>query len=122
MNDEYVHFGDVVQIANLASGAVLAVDVARARGPRPAENACRRLRTGPTTRTRALATPSRSRNTVPRASAVLEPTYDDAGPSRASEGEEGVNPEGRGSGVADAGLKSFGADDGRRRVLVGFQP
>ena len=39
MNDEYVHFGDVVQIANLASGAVLAVDV-EARDPRPAENAC----------------------------------------------------------------------------------
>ena len=75
MNDEYVHFGDVVQIANLASGAVLAVDV-EARDPRPAENAC------------AVSAAVRhadpcARNTftfekyVPRSSAVLIPTYDD---------------------------------------------
>ena len=36
---EYVHFGDVVQLENVTSGAVVAVDV-ESRDPRPAENSC----------------------------------------------------------------------------------
>ena len=38
-SDEYVHFGDVVQLENVTSGAVVAVDV-ESRDPRPAENSC----------------------------------------------------------------------------------
>lgn len=38
-SDEYVHFGDVVQLENVTSGAVVAVDV-KSRDPRPAENSC----------------------------------------------------------------------------------
>ena len=38
-SDEYVHFGDVVQLENVTSGAVIAVDV-ESRDPRPAENSC----------------------------------------------------------------------------------
>jgi len=37
--DEYVRFGDVFQLENLRTGAVISVD-AEARDPRPAENAC----------------------------------------------------------------------------------
>ena len=38
-SDEYVHFGDVVQLENVTSGAVVAVDV-ESRDPSPAENSC----------------------------------------------------------------------------------
>lgn len=38
-SDEYVHFGDVVQLENVTSAAVVAVDV-ESRDPRPAENSC----------------------------------------------------------------------------------
>ena len=39
MADEYVRFGDVFQLENLKSGAVVSVDVEN-KDPRAAENAC----------------------------------------------------------------------------------
>ena len=103
MNDEYVHFGDVVQIANLASGAVLAVDV-EARDPRPAENACA------VSASVQHAYPC-ARNTfpfekyVPRASAVLVPTYDDDVLHYGQKVKLVVNP--AAGGAPPARLKSF---------------
>ena len=103
MNDAYVHFGDVVQIANLASGAVLAVDV-EARDPRPAENACA------VSATVQHADPC-ARNTftfekyVPRSSAVLVPTYDDDVLHYGQKVKLVVNP--AAGGAPPARLKSF---------------
>ena len=75
-SDEYVHFGDVVQLENVTSGAVVAVDV-ESRDPRPAENSC--------AVSASFHVDACARNTftlepyVPRTAkaAVMMPVYDD---------------------------------------------
>lgn len=72
--DEYVRFGDVFQLENLKSGAVVSVDVEN-NDPRAAENSC--------AVSASFITDPCARNTftfekyAPPASAVLTRTYDD---------------------------------------------
>ena len=73
--DEYVHFGDVFQLENLKSGAMVSVDVEN-KDPRPAENSC--------AVSASFITDACARNTFtfekyePKASNVLTRTYDDS--------------------------------------------
>lgn len=74
VQDEYVHFGDVFQLENLSTGAVVSVDVEN-KDPRAAENSC--------AVSASFITDACARNTFtvekynPPASAVLTMTYDD---------------------------------------------
>ena len=119
VNDEFVRFGDVVQIANLAHGAVLAVDVA-STDPRPAEASC--VVSG-AFEPKAQAPCARNTFTFekyhPRSTAVLVPTYDDeilrygqkvkivANPAAGCVGGGGVIDEDENAPAAKMRLKSF---------------
>ena len=90
VNDEFVRFGDVVQIANLAHGAVLAVDVA-STDLAPRASCVVSGAFEPKARAPCAGNTFTFEKYHPRSTAVLVPTYDDGSALR-PEGEDCANP------------------------------